>query len=205
MQPQLANLVFPVFQDAIGYRARLLAGSRSLKFEQVQASLRSALTASQDASFLGRGPDYLGVRYALTCWVDELFVLHSPWGAEWMNNTLEWELYKTSDGGFKFWDQLDLAAQMSEFDALEVFYLCVMLGFRGTPPEKVGKLEDWRAAMEEQLHPDRANECELPPERPAEVNAPPRTARDDLHSATMILVGTMALLVPIIIGIFLYK
>jgi type VI secretion system protein ImpK len=204
MQASLAEMVFPVLRDGLVYRARLLAKSRTLTLKEVQANLRRLLSVSQAPVFVGNS-DYLGIRYALTCWLDELFVDHSPWGDEWKDDLLEMAIFQTRHRSWKFWEQAKLAAQLSQFDALEVFYLCVMLGFRGSPGDADIVLDDWREAVELQFNPDRPEECPLPAERPPPVNAPPRLARDGLRQALMISVGTViTLTVPFYVCAIVY-
>src|ERR671918_718302 len=73
----------------------------------------------------------------------------TEWGSRWSNSKLETQKYGTNDREFKFWDQADLAARRSDRDALEVYYLCVMLGFRGRWLDRPQQLAEWRNAVEE--------------------------------------------------------
>src|SRR5205807_5159764 len=77
------------------------------------------------------GDRFLGVRYALACWLDEFFILNTPWEKKWNERKLEVELYGTNDRAWKFWRQAELALALPQDDAVEAFFLCVMLGFRG--------------------------------------------------------------------------
>src|SRR5947209_13972033 len=90
---------------------------------------RPAQTPASEAAPAGR--PFLGVRYALACWLDELLILNSPWSAAWNERKLEAALYGTNDRAWKFWEQAELAAARPTTDALEGFFLCVVLGFRG--------------------------------------------------------------------------
>lgn len=82
---------------------------------------------------------FLGARYALACWLDELFVLNTPWSADWSTswkeNMMEVEVVGTGAGeaAWRFWQQAKRASTRPGTDALEVFLWCVMLGFRGEP------------------------------------------------------------------------
>lgn len=69
---------------------------------------------------------------ALVYWVDEVLV-NSNWAhaTEWQNSTLEREIYDTRDRAWKFFDAARSARAFGRSDALETFYLCVALGFRG--------------------------------------------------------------------------
>lgn len=82
---------------------------------------------------------FLGARYALACWLDELFVLNTPWStdwaAAWKENMMEVEVVGTGSGeaAWRFWQQAKKASTRPGTDALEVYLWCVMLGFRGEP------------------------------------------------------------------------
>lgn len=95
-------------------------------------------------SLVGRGSaGFLGIRYALVCWLDELFISHTQWGEDWRQHALEVERYRSNDAAFRFWEQAQRAEGQAGTDALEVFYLCVMLGFRGEYRDQPQYLHDW--------------------------------------------------------------
>ncbi len=47
------------------------------------------------------------------------------------NHTLEFQFFKTKDAGTQFFQKAKQAQQMLRRDAIEVFYIAVVLGFRG--------------------------------------------------------------------------
>lgn len=49
----------------------------------------------------------------------------------WSNNVLEIELFNTRECNEKFFVKAQQASTVAGRDALEVFYVCVILGFRG--------------------------------------------------------------------------
>ncbi len=152
MQSQLANLVHPVISYGLDLQARLKSGARP-NLEHEQTILKDLLLSEFEArrwtdygGDFGRGGEpsvshravgqrignhFLGVRYALVGWLDELFTCDSPWAALWNEQKLEVELYGTNDRAWKFWEQARLAQARPGSEALEVMFLCVMLGFRG--------------------------------------------------------------------------
>lgn len=101
----------------------------------------------------GRNPKerFLGVRYALVCWLDELFTCDSPWASKWNEQKLEVELYGTNDRAWKFWEQARYAQARPTNEALEAFYLCVMLGFRGKLRDQPEELHTWIANAKHRL------------------------------------------------------
>src|SRR4051794_23830402 len=97
MQEEIANLVQPVFAHGLALRDRLEAG-QSLNIEVEQAALKAMLLTEMEAQrWLDYGADanrgrsgegeaeatFLGIRYAMACWLDELFILYSPWERVW--------------------------------------------------------------------------------------------------------------------------
>ena len=149
---------------------------------------------------MGRRPgQFLGTRYALVCWLDELFTLDSPWAAEWNERKLEVALYGTNDRAWKFWEQARQAEARPEDNALEVFFLCVMLGFTGELREELSQLRTWVTATQSRLTKVRGREWAPPAELDPPTHVPPLHGPERLRR--MLLVGGVALLaiVPILV------
>ncbi len=76
----------------------------------------------------------LAARYLLCSIVDEA-VLHTPWGGEsaWAQRTLLTIFHNETSGGEKCFSILDrmLQAPAENCDMLELFYVCISLGFEG--------------------------------------------------------------------------
>src|SRR5262249_56273100 len=49
----------------------------------------------------GGAQRFLGIRYALVCWLDELFIVGTRWSARWNERKLEVALYGTHDRGWR--------------------------------------------------------------------------------------------------------
>ena len=88
------------------------------------------------------------IKYALAAWADEVLI-EAPWeGSEvWKANyTLEWEYFNSADAFTEYFKKADEASRLSadRRDALEVFYMGVVLGFRGLYREpSAGMAEQW--------------------------------------------------------------
>jgi type VI secretion system protein ImpK len=86
----------------------------------------------QGEAIVGAGRDWQLTRYALVAWIDEMLVeaswSHREW---WSNNVLERELFNTRECAERFFVNAKEASGLSQRDALEVYYVCVILGFRG--------------------------------------------------------------------------
>src|SRR5688572_20221525 len=124
MREQIANLVYPILSHGISIRERLARGEHlELATEQatLKGMLRSELEAKRISEFGSEGEtsqsvsrmdsgsrradSFFGVRYAMVCWLDELFIVDSPWVEQWNERKLETTLYGTNDRAWKFWEQ----------------------------------------------------------------------------------------------------
>lgn len=103
----------------------------------------------QNAERLGFGrPDIDDARYALVAMIDEA-IQFGRWTTEskmeWQITPLQAELFGERNAGVGFFDRLERARKRSR-DVLEVYYLCITLGFRGryrfAAPEELQRLTD---------------------------------------------------------------
>ena len=130
MTPEFAKAVDPVFLHVFGLLDRLGHGAR-VSPEEERVRLRG-LVDQADAAW-GHTPDGELAKYAIVSWIDEMLTVETPWqGSEWWkNNSLEWECFKTQDRSEQFYLKAKEASGLRRKDALEVFYVCVVMGFRG--------------------------------------------------------------------------
>jgi type VI secretion system protein ImpK len=175
MNQDMSRLTYPVFLQALELRDRLDRGE-SPDIENEQGRLLSLLQNEAEARRLldygGDGASFLGVRYALTCWIDELFIVYSPWADQWNKRKLEVTLFGgTSERAWRFWKQADIARSRPGTDALEVFFLCVMLGFRGQLLSEPVKIQAWVDAVRAQV--TRGAEWSAPPDLGLQTNVAP--------------------------------
>ncbi len=89
-------------------------------------------------------------KYALVCWIDEMFIHRLDW-REWENFPLEEQIYRQRLGRRRFFAAESSserqfgarrAAELEDFDPLEVYYLCVVLGFRGFYQDPIAAAEE---------------------------------------------------------------
>src|SRR5262245_8295810 len=194
MREELAEAVYPVLTRALKLRDRLRAGE-SCALEVEQAALTELLERVEKAP--GAEPvagdplappdqpearlDYLGAGYALTGWLDEVFILDSSWRERWNESKLEVARYGSNDRAWLFWQQAKLAEKRVGVDALEVFYLCAMLGFRGEWADDPAKLAAWVASARQQVARGQGQEWATPPELELPTDVPPRRGRQALR------------------------
>jgi type VI secretion system protein ImpK len=208
MRREIADLVYPVITHALQVKEQLARGE-DVSFQAEQAKLKGLLKSEAEAKrwseFAGDAPvsrtsrpaeGFHGIRYALVCWLDEIFILDSPWRAEWTENSLEVGLYGTRERAEKFWEQARRAEARPESDALEVFFLCAMLGFRGEMRSQPERLKTWREAAQVQIARTQSGGYREPAAGDPVIDVPP------LHGAArfrrmMITLGlSVLLLIP---------
>jgi len=226
MRDEIANLVHPVLMYGVDLKERLDRGEDP-NLETEQAQLKGLLLSESEArrhhdfggegdagqsmvSVVGatragdsgrRGGDhFLGIRYALACWLDELFILGSSWESEWNERKLEVSLYGTNDRAWKMWDQAKRAESRSGTDALETFYLTVMMGFRGDLRDSVDKLRNWTSNTQARIFRGLGQEWTTPAELEAPINVPPLRGREQVQKIVLIAGGILLLL--ILVGAF---
>jgi type VI secretion system protein ImpK len=209
MRKEIADLVFPILQKGLDLRSRLEQGEKvDLTRERTQLC-RTLNTLPQRPEFVGDGGQFLGIRYALACWLDDLFIKGlSPGNAdsssEWDSNAVEVELYSRRLRAVNFWHQETLARQV-ETDVLEVFYLCVLLGFRGDKRDKPDELQEWRQRTKEMLDRNRPKTwVGKPSERTVPWDVTPLEGRKRLRRALLWFCLSLALMVLIVGLVFVF-
>ena len=129
MTPNLARAVDPIFIHVLDLLEKIKTDERPSPEEE---RLRIRALLDQAEAIIGGGAEWELSKYAITSWIDEMLV-DTPWSGQewWANNVLEVELFNTRLCSEQFFLKSQEAAQLSNRDALEVFYICVVLGFRG--------------------------------------------------------------------------
>jgi type VI secretion system protein ImpK len=230
MREEIANRVYPILDYGMGLKERLERGDQP-DFDREQAELNRLLLTEVEArrypEFAGegglersiggsfrtaegarRGPEpFLGIRYALVCWLDELFILYTDWSTRWNERRLEEALFHGSnERAWKFWEQARLAEAQSGSDALEVFYLCALLGFRGDLREEPSRLKAWVAGT--QIRITRSQELakwSLPPERVPPSYVPPLSGRQRLQKVIWTAGALLLVGIPVLAFLFVYR
>lgn len=129
MTPQFAEAVDPVFLDVLGLLERI-GGDAHPSPKEERLRIRGWL--DQAEAVLGQGPDWQLAKYALVAWIDDVLI-DAPWEGRgwWKENALEVEVFNTRLRHEQFYAKAQEASALPRKDALEVFYVCVVLGFRG--------------------------------------------------------------------------
>jgi type VI secretion system protein ImpK len=199
MHKETAERVHAILRHGLRLKERLQRGEK-LDRRGEQAELKRLFQLT-DAAVPDAPDAFLGIFYPLACWLDEVFIVDpdSPWKNEWRDETMEFGLFRKRDRAHLFWEQARQVEARGDLDALEVFYLCVLLGFRGDLRDQANALLNWREATEVRILQTRPRDWpEKPPELPLpETHVPPLWARERLR--WMLLSGAALLGLTILV------
>lgn len=129
MTPKFSRAVDEVFVYVIGLLTRI-EQNEELNPAHEKTQIRSLLDRAE-AKVESRD-EWKLAKYGLVAWIDEALT-QAEWKARewWQERSLENDYFRTGDAGIQFFVQAREAQECTNKDALEVFYVCVMLGFRG--------------------------------------------------------------------------
>ena len=127
----LVTLAGPILELVMKLRAGLLTPSNDLR-----AMVQSLLSEMEQrgATLRYSESQVRNVKFALTAFVDETVLsLNFPLREEWEKTPLQLEHFKEHLAGVKFFEKLDELLKNIEAEAgvVEVYYLCMLLGFKG--------------------------------------------------------------------------
>jgi type IV/VI secretion system ImpK/VasF family protein len=210
MRDDIANLVFPVITHGLNLKDRLKRGDQPNIMTE-QAALKGLLgSATQAAPWGSDGSpvnlstagasarsSFLGIRYGLTCWLDEIMV-DSPFGNEWNEQKLEQALYHSNLRYEKFWEQARLAESQPGSEAHEAFLLCVLLGFRGKLGEELEQLRQWVENARTRIGKTQGAQPPAVPEGTMEANVPVLPWADRYQTMVKVCSIGLLCLVPVL-------
>ncbi len=129
---RLAEIFAPCFTLILQLRATEEFGDAEVLRRRIKDLLDDA---EREALRTGVSPDNIQMaKFALVAFIDET-ILSSDWSQkdEWVSTPLQLELYDQYDAGEVFFDRLKQLRQnpKANAEALEVYYLCMTLGFKG--------------------------------------------------------------------------
>lgn len=198
MTPKLAQAVDPIFLHVLDLLDRIASNEQPSAQEE---RLRIRALIDQAEAILGTGREWELTKYALVSWIDEMLV-DAPWngGDWWSNNVLEVELFKTRLCNEQFYVRAGESSTLPTRDALEVYYVCVILGFRGLYRDPMlaeshglpADLETWAQQISMSIRLGQGRPALSPP-GPEIAGAPPLRTKSivvwPLTTATMLLVS----------------
>jgi type VI secretion system protein ImpK len=129
MTPQFTRAVDPILLHVLGLLDRIRRGE-PVSPERERTTILALI--DQAEAIVGTGRAWELARYALVSWIDEVLV-DAAWDGRtwWSNNVLEVQSFNTRLCFERFYIWAQEASTLQSRDALEVFYVCVVLGFRG--------------------------------------------------------------------------
>ncbi len=220
MRKEIADYVMPVLRSAIEYKEGLRTNENVWKFRfqecqkkmlallqaPIRDDLRGDVLGEQRPYESGAGiskAGFLGIRYALVCWLDEIFILDSAWKDQWNVNSMESTLYRSRERATEYWSQVQRAQTRPTRDALEVYYLCVMLGFRGEMIEKPTELAAWRDGVQSQITQAEGRIYSAPPGLSVQPDVHrPLTGAAKMQKWFMVTAAIVLAFIPVLIFVF---
>ena len=129
MQPEFAKAVDPIFQAVLRLESRIENRESIITADERSILIRKIEEAEGK---LGLRDEWKLSKYAICGWIDSKLI-EIPWkeSAWWKDNCLEKKFFGTRDAHEDFFKKALEAASLPSKNALEVFYLAVVLGFRG--------------------------------------------------------------------------
>ncbi|MCH5372794.1 MAG: DotU family type IV/VI secretion system protein [Planctomycetes bacterium] len=129
MTPEFAAAIDPVFLHVLGVLDRI-SRNESLSAPEEHNAVMNWLRQAEGQ--LGQRTDWELAKFAMVAWIDDMLI-EAPWDGRlwWKENALEVEIFNTRERATRFYTMAQDASRLTRRDALEVFYVCVVLGFRG--------------------------------------------------------------------------
>jgi type VI secretion system protein ImpK len=145
MTPEFARAIDPLFSYVLDLLHRIECND-SPDADTERIHIRGHFDRAE--AMLGTKEDWLLAKYAMVAWIDDMLI-DAPWDGrvEWKETPLEFELFNSSKAYSTFYLRAEDAAKMSNKDALEVYYVCVVLGFRGLYRDESGAAEIERSSL----------------------------------------------------------
>lgn len=129
MTPPFADAVDPIFLRMLEIVDRIALGD-PVDAPTERTNLHNMLVSAGDK--LRNTTDWQLASYAIVGWIDEVLI-KAEWESAvwWTENPLEVALFDTRIAFTEFFSKATEAAQLRHKNALECYYVCVVLGFRG--------------------------------------------------------------------------
>jgi type VI secretion system protein ImpK len=188
--------------------------------EVLNRRLRSMLDEAE-RKLPARQQEWFLARFALVAWIDEELSTRAPWEhrSYWANHTLQFHYEGRQDGREEFFRRADEACRLPRKDAIEVFFMCVVLQFKGVYDETPGlplpadielpsgarvppRIEDWMRTMREWISARQPPPIDNRP-RPGMHEAPPLEGKYQMLAMTLLCATALA--ASAFVGLLLYR
>jgi type VI secretion system protein ImpK len=159
MTDAFADLVLPIFRNVIDLQDRLAWGE-SPSLDEVKKQTREWIEGAERRAVVDPelSRDLELAKFGIVAWIDEVLTESNwgrshDWGSE--DHVLEWDLYGSHIRASKFYDMAERAERETSADPLEVYLLCVALGFRGLLAYNEENLREWTERVYAQVNSAR--------------------------------------------------
>jgi type VI secretion system protein ImpK len=131
MTPRFAEAVDPILLQVFSLLERIDSGAVISPLEEKR--VLEGLIQQADTRLADQSLNWEAAKYALVAWIDEMLVDAHIWSGQetWRENVLEWSLFQTRSCNDMYYVNSTKALNAGADDALQMIYVCVMLGFRG--------------------------------------------------------------------------
>jgi type VI secretion system protein ImpK len=147
--------------------------------------------------------DLAEARYALVAFIDEQ-IMRSDWSgrAEWMQRPLQLDLYRENTAGENFFVRLRALLRSGDRPiAVEVYYLCLVLGFEGAYRDQADPqaIEKFSRASRDQLRKVLPDPTKISPH--AKPKGSTRSVKTGWGPLIVIAASSLALILFVLIGL----
>ncbi len=134
MQRDFALAVTPIFNTALRWLEKITdKGRPTLRIEEIKdghAAIKNKINAARKKLEPSNRRVWELIQYAIVAWIDEQCCSLSWEGRNWwQNNSLEVSYFGSKNAHDVFYEKAEEARQNR--NAIEIYFLCVILGFRG--------------------------------------------------------------------------
>jgi type VI secretion system protein ImpK len=131
MTPRFAEAVDPILLHVFALLERIDSGAVISPMEEKRSL--EGLIQQADTRLADQAEHWEPAKYAIVSWIDEMLVDAHIWPGQnvWRENVLEWSLFNMRSCNDLYYVNAKKALNAGADDALQMIYVCVMLGFRG--------------------------------------------------------------------------
>ena len=131
MTPRFAELIDPIMLHVFSLLERIDTGDTIAP--EVEKRTIEALIREADLQAEAFSEDWEVAKYALVSWIDEMLVDAHIWPGQdwWRENVLEWTIFSSRRCNDLYYVRAKETLKGNSDDALQMAYVCVLLGFRG--------------------------------------------------------------------------
>lgn len=192
----------PEMKDARRRLVRNLDSIRTLRVREAEELERAGETSRS----LPDPGDITGVcHYLLTCWLDELFVIDSPWSRPWNEQKLELAIYGTNDRAWRFWEYVRSPQGGDNRCVMNVVMACVLHGFQGQMSDSPMELRKWFENYRERLIQKSVRTWKSPPDLPVVASVPTLRGMGSLEQSILMALLAGTVVIPLISFLIMFS